>query len=73
VRAMELDNKWGAETSTTFNIVGSSIKIKGAESEPIAILLEIIFEKIPYSIPVVIISFTILLFVIWKLWIRNWK
>jgi hypothetical protein len=73
VRAMELDNKWGAETSTTFNIVGSSIKIKGAESEPIAILPEIIFEKIPYSIPVMIISFTILLFVIWKLWIRNRK
>jgi hypothetical protein len=76
VRAMELDNKWGADTSTTFTIVESSTTIKDVESEPIAIIPEIVHEKlenIPYSMPILIVSFTILLFVIWKLWIRNWK
>jgi hypothetical protein len=59
LRAMELDNKWGVESSIYFKVMES----ESAVMEP---------EKVPYLTIVLIATFIILLRFIWKLLIKQY-
>ncbi|MDD5614911.1 MAG: hypothetical protein PHH85_01780, partial [Candidatus Methanoperedens sp.] len=59
VRAMELENKWGVESSISFKVMES----ESAVIEP---------EKGPYQIIVLIATFIVLLWFIWKLLIKQY-